>query len=59
MADSMSRRRLQFRIGHQRQVDQVLDRTPVQGLPDRLVFSLDLLPESGVAAGRCRTGAGR
>jgi len=35
---------LQFRIGHQRQVDQVLDRAPIQIAPDRLVFGLDLFP---------------
>ena len=35
---------LQFRIGHQRQIDQALDRAPIEGLPDRLVFGLDLLP---------------
>ena len=34
---------LQFRIGHQRQIDQALDRAPIEGLPDRLVFGLDLL----------------
>jgi hypothetical protein len=31
---------LQFRIGHQWQIDQA----PIQGLPDLLVFELDLLP---------------
>ncbi len=34
---------LEFRIGHHRQIDQALDRAPIQGLPDRLVFGLDLL----------------
>ncbi len=34
---------LQFRIGHQRQINQALDRAPIEGLPDRLVFGLDLL----------------
>ena len=34
---------LQFRIGHQRQIDQALDRAPTESLPDRLVFGLDLL----------------
>ena len=32
------------RIGHQRQIDQVLDRALIEGLPDRLVFGLGLLP---------------
>src|SRR5277367_6633302 len=35
---------LQFRIGHQREVDQALDRASIEGLPDRLVFGLDLIP---------------
>jgi len=35
---------LQFRIGQERQIDQALDRAPIEGLPDRLVFGLDLLP---------------
>ena len=35
---------LLFRIGHQRQIDQALDRAPIEGLPDRLVFGLALLP---------------
>src|SRR5471032_413251 len=35
-------RGLQFRIGHQRQVDQTLDRVPSQVAPDRIVFRLDL-----------------
>ncbi len=34
---------LQFRICHQRQINQALDRAPVEGLPDRLVFGQDLL----------------
>ncbi len=34
---------LYFRIGHQRQIDQALDRAPTEGLPDSLVFGLDLL----------------
>ncbi len=36
-------RSLQFRIGHYRQIDQALDRAPIEGLPDRLEFGLDLL----------------
>src|ERR1700675_2341116 len=35
---------LHFRVGHQRQVDQVLNRAPIEIPPDRLVFGLDLLP---------------
>ncbi len=35
---------LQCRIGHQRQIDQALDSPPIEGLPDRVVFGLDLLP---------------
>jgi hypothetical protein len=35
---------LQLRIGHQRQIDQALDRAPIEGLPSRLVFGLDLIP---------------
>ena len=34
---------LYFRIGHQRQIDQTLDRAPAEGLPHRLVFGPDLL----------------
>ena len=34
---------LQFRIGHQRQIDQTFDRAPVEALPYRLVFGMDLL----------------
>jgi len=34
---------LQFRIAHQGQINQALDRAPIEGLPDRLVFGLDLL----------------
>jgi hypothetical protein len=37
-------RGLQFWIGHYRQIDQALDRAPIEGLPDRLVFGLDLFP---------------
>src|SRR3984957_19325039 len=33
---------LQFRIGHQRQIDQALDRAPGECPPDRVVFRLDL-----------------
>ena len=32
-----------FRIGHQRQLDQALDRALIEEVPDRLVFGLDLL----------------
>ncbi len=35
-------RGVQFRIVHQRQVDQVLDRAPLQVAPDLLVLGLDL-----------------
>jgi hypothetical protein len=35
---------LHFRIGHQRQLDQALDRSAIEGLPDRLVFGLGLFP---------------
>jgi hypothetical protein len=35
--------RLQFRIDHQRQIDQALDRAAIEGLPDLLVFGLDPL----------------
>src|SRR5271156_4350130 len=34
---------LYFRIGHQRQIDQTLDRVPAEGFPHRLVFGPDLL----------------
>ena len=34
---------LQSWIGHQRQIDQALDQAPIEGLPNRLVFGLDLL----------------
>src|SRR5580700_2115234 len=34
---------LQYRIGHRRQIDQALDRTPIEDLPDRFVFGLDVL----------------
>jgi hypothetical protein len=37
-------RGLLFRIGHQRQIDQALDRAAIEGLPDRFVFDLDLIP---------------
>ena len=33
----------QLRVGHQRQIDQALDRAPTESLPDRFVFGLDLL----------------
>src|ERR1700691_1246754 len=35
---------LQFRVGHQRQIDQILDRAWVEIAPECLVFGLDLLP---------------
>ena len=35
---------LQFRIGHQRQVNQALDRVSLQIAPERLVFGLNLFP---------------
>ena len=35
---------LLFRIGHQRQIDQTLDRAPVEVLPEHLVFGLDPFP---------------
>jgi len=35
---------LQFRIGHQWQIDQALDRAPIESLPDRFEFRLDMLP---------------
>lgn len=34
----------QFRIGHQRQIDQALDRTFLQIAPHCIVFGLDLFP---------------
>ena len=37
-------RGLHFRIGHYRQIDQALGRAPIEDLPDRLVFGLDLFP---------------
>jgi hypothetical protein len=37
-------RGLLFRIGHQRQIDQGLDRAAIEELPDRLVFGQDLFP---------------
>ena len=37
-------RGLQFRIGHQRQVDQILNRAPIEIPPERFVFGLGLFP---------------
>ena len=37
-------RGLQFRIGYYRQIDQALDRAPIEGLPNRLVFGLYPFP---------------
>ena len=37
-------RSLQFRIGHYRQIDQALDRAPIEGWPECIVFGLNLLP---------------
>src|SRR5258708_35318575 len=31
-------------MGHPRQIDQALNRASIEGLPDRLVFALDLFP---------------